>query len=101
GAQVYFADHNRQMKFGDRLTPHFGVYFGKWFSPGIGVRAGIAGFKLVGATQNQSYSTGEVYDASQNLEKQELKYFNIHTDVLFNLTNIFSGYRKDRFYTIS
>jgi len=101
GAQIYFGDHNRQMDFGDRLTPNFELYLGKWFSPGIGVRAGVAGLKAVGATQNQSYATGEIYDASQNLEKQEYKYYHIHTDVLFNLTNIFSGYQKDRFYTVS
>ena len=31
GAQIYFGDHDKQMRFGDRLTPNFEVNFGKWF----------------------------------------------------------------------
>src|SRR5690606_12420634 len=101
GAQFFYGDHNKQMKFGDRLTPAYEFYVGKWFTPGIGVRAAVNGLKNVGVTQNGSHSTGEIYDASQQLEKQEFDYLNIHGDVLFNLTNILSGYKEDRVFTIS
>lgn len=101
GAQMYFGDHNKQMKFSERLSPAYEFYFGKWFSPAIGVRAAVNGLKALGVTQNHSYSTGEVYDASKWLEKQEIKYFNVHADVLFNMSNILSGYRDNRFYNVS
>lgn len=48
GAQMYFGDHDRQMRFGDRITPNFEVNFGKWFTPGIGVRLGVNGYKIKG-----------------------------------------------------
>src|SRR5690606_28481415 len=51
----YYGDHNRQMDLGERVSPAFEFYLGKWFSPGIGVRAGIGGFKIVGVTQNHSH----------------------------------------------
>lgn len=101
GAQIYFGDHNRQMDIGERLTPTYELYLGKWFSPGIGVRLGYGGFKSHGATQNQSHSTGEIYDASQMLEKQEFNYYHIHADALFNLSNILYGFKEDRLYTLS
>lgn len=105
GAQIYFGDHNKQMKLSERLTPNFEFNLGKWFSPGIGVRAGVNGFKIKGVTQNGSHSTGERYEGKPWegywLYNQEFNYFHIHGDVLFNLSNIFSGYKEDRFYTIS
>ncbi|MFD1771623.1 OmpA family protein [Sphingobacterium suaedae] len=105
GAQMYFGDHNKQMKFSERLTPNFELNVGKWFSPGIGVRAGANGYKIKGVTQNGSHSTGQRYDGKPWdgywLSEQEFNYFHLHGDVLFNLTNIFGGYRADRFYNIS
>lgn len=105
GAQLYFGDHDKQMKFSERLTPSFEFNLGKWFSPGIGVRAGVTGFKIKGVTQNGSHSTGVKYSGKPWdgywLYNQEFNYFHLHGDVLFNLANIFSGYRNDRFYSIS
>lgn len=101
GAQIFFSDHDKQLKFGDRLTPGFEFYLGKSFSPGIAVRLAANGYKLKGLTQNGAHSTGEVFDASKRLSKQEFKYYNLHGDVLFNLTNIISGYREDRVYSLS
>jgi len=105
GGQIFFGDHNKQVKFADKLTPNFEFNIGKWFTPGIGVRAGVNGFKIKGATQNGSHSTGERYDGKPWegywLENQEFNYYHIHGDVLFNLTNILAGYKADRFYNVS
>lgn len=38
GGLIFFGDHNMQMKFGDRLSPALDIGFGKWFTPGIGIR---------------------------------------------------------------
>lgn len=105
GGQMYFGDHNKQQEFGDRISPYFQGYIGKWFTPGIGVRAGIDGFKIVGLTQNGSHSTGERYDKipwdGYWLTNQEFNYWHVRGDVMFNLTNIFAGYKPNRFYNVS
>lgn len=101
GAQVYFGDHNKQMKLGERLSPALDVAVGKWFTPGIGVRLMYSGLSAKGATQNGSHSNGEVYDASQKLYKQKFDLANFHGDVLFNLSNLLFGYNEKRFYSLS
>lgn len=101
GAQIFFGDHDKQTKFGDRLTPGFELYLGKSFSPGVAVRLAVNGFKIKGLTQNGAHSTGEVFDAGKRLSKQEFNYYNVHGDVLFNLNNLLSGYKEDRVYTLS
>lgn len=106
GAQIYLGDHDKQAKIGERLTPHFSTYLGKWFSPGLGIRAGASFGKIKGLTQEstQTHSTGERYDGKPWegywLYHQEFKAFHLYADALFNLTNLFGGY-KERFYNIS
>lgn len=105
GAQVYLGDHDRQRKFTERISPAFNLNVGKWFSPVIGVRAGLSGFKIKGLTQNAELSTGDRYEGKPwegyGLYKQEFNYMNINADVLFNLSNLISGYEEYRVYTIS
>lgn len=101
GAQMYFGDHNKQMSFGDRLSPAFDVAVGKWFTPGIGARLVYSGLSINGATQNGSHSNGKVYDASQKLYEQHFNMMNLHGDVLFNLSNLLCGYDEQRFYSLT
>jgi hypothetical protein len=101
GAQMHFSDHNKQMNFGERLSPAFEAYVGKWFSPTVGTRVMFGGFKINGVTQNGTHSTGEVYDAAKRLQKQEINFFYTHADVLFNVTNMLTDYEADRFYNFS
>ena len=97
GALIFFGDHNMQMKFGDRLSPALDIGFGKWFTPGIGVRFMYSGLTIKGATQNGSHSTGKVYDASQWLDEQKFDFMNIHGDVL----NLLCGYNEKRFWSVT
>ena len=101
GALIFFGDHNMQMKFGDRLSPALDIGFGKWFTPGIGVRFMYSGLTIKGATQNGSHSTGKVYDASQWLDEQKFDFMNIHGDVLFNASNLLCGYNEKRFWSVT
>ena len=101
GALIFFGDHNMQMKFGDRLSPALDIGFGKWFTPGIGVRFMYSGLTIKGATQNGSHSTGKVYDASQWLDEQKFDFMNIHGDVLFNASNLLWGYNEKRFWSVT
>lgn len=101
GALIFFGDHNMQMKFGDRLSPALDIGFGKWFTPGIGVRFMYSGLTIKGATQNGSHSTGKVYDASQWLDEQKFDFMNIHGDVLLNASNLLCGYNEKRFWSVT
>ena len=101
GALIFFGDHNMQMKFGDRLSPALDIGFGKWFTPGIGIRFMYSGLTIKGATQNGSHSTGKVYDASQWLDEQKFDFMNIHGDVLFNASNLLCGYNEKRFWSVT
>ena len=101
GGLIFFGDHNMQMKFGDRLSPALDIGFGKWFTPGIGIRFMYSGLTIKCATQNGSHSTGKVYDASQWLDEQKFDFMNIHGDVLFNASNLLCGYNEKRFWSVT
>lgn len=105
GGQVYFGDHDRQASLGDRIAPALDIAVGKWFSPSIGVRLMYSGLSMKGATQSNIHSTGEEVPGKGGsgywLTKQKFNYFNIHADVLFNLSNIICGYNDHRFYNLS
>ena len=127
GAQMYFGDHDKQMRFVDRITPNFEAYFGKWFTPGIGIRLGANGYKIKGVSGwtghnlavapnlnrgnyggfitdwNPATHTGKVYqhaNVGYPLYETEQQYIHAHADVLFNLTQMVCGYNEDRFYSL-
>ena len=104
GAQIYFGDHDKQCKFGDRLAPALDVAVGKWFTPGIGMRLMYSGLKAKGATKHpgdpnfdSAHGTGSPVKggaAPHWLEKQKFDMANFHADVRFNLHNLFGGYKQ-------
>ena len=128
GAQMYFGDHDKQMRFVDRLTPNFELYFGKWFTPGLGIRLGANGYKIKGVSGwtghnlphpsvnyknyagyivdwNPATRTGKVYqhtpaNVGYPLYETEQQYIHAHADVLFNLSQLVCGYNEDRFYSL-
>ena len=106
GAQFMVSDHDRQMDFVDRLSPALDVAFGKWFTPGIGVRFAYSGMNVNGATQlyTGGHSTGEKYDPEhwngKWLHKEEFDYAHLHGDVMFNLSNLFCGFKEKRVWNV-
>jgi outer membrane protein OmpA-like peptidoglycan-associated protein len=103
GAQMYFGDYDKQMSFGDRLTPALDIAVGKWFTPDIGFRLMYSGMEYKGLTLDGSHSTGTLYKTmgKMNLYDQKIKYFHFQGDVMFNLSNILFGYNPTRFYNAS
>lgn len=65
-----------------RGTFGYTAAIGKWFSPGLGLR-----------TKYQGHWMRQV---NTSTDHHTFKYFNIHEDVLFNLSNIFCGYNEKR-----
>ena len=112
GAQTIFGDHDKQLGWGDRITPAFDVAVGKWFTPVIGVRGMASGLSLKGATQSYDKvngSTGafvvgnapigdEQFWLDHHLWSQEFQFVNLHIDVMYNLSNLFCGYKNERIY---
>lgn len=111
GGNVYFGDHDKQAKFGKRISPALDVAVGKWFSPGMGVRLMYSGLSAKGATGRIEsgglvHATGTPvpgweHAAGGELQYQKFKFFNFQADALFNLTNLFGGYKEKRIYNIS
>ena len=129
GGQIYFGDHDKQMRFIDRLDLNLGVKAGKWFTPGLGVRLGVFGGKISGVSgwtahdnaknpsanrgnyqgfvnhatvENGIAKSGDVYEHAYPgypLFETTQKYINIHADVLLNLSNMIGGYNQERFYS--
>lgn len=65
-----------------RGTFGFDVAVGKWFTPGIGLRTKFQGLWSKRVISNSSHKSYE--------------YWNLHEDVMFNLSNIFFGYNEKR-----
>lgn len=105
GGQVYFGDHDRQRKFGERIAPALDIAVGKWFTPGIGVRLMYSGLSAKGATQTGAYQSGGPISgkpwSGYWLSEQKFKFFNFHLDAMFNLMNLIGGYKEDRVYSLS
>lgn len=103
GGQVYFGDHDKQVSFGERISPALDIAVGKWFSPEIGVRLMYNALSAKGATRwGAAHSTGEEVEGwGTGLYKSKFNYFNFQADAMFNLSNIFCGYNEKRVYNCS
>ena len=123
GVNLYMGEHDRQMKFINRLAPAMDVYFGKWFTPSVGFRLAYSGGDAYGATNlltallnntgtpvATDYLTNKFLEANpgykgdgsdhQPLYWQKFHMWNVHADFMVNLMNLFGGY-KERVYSLS
>lgn len=97
GAQVYFGENDNKAQFGKRISPAVDFSVGKWFTPGMGLRLTYSGLSAKGASYEMgAYSSGK--KNSKGLYEQKWDMMYLHGDVLFNLTDMFCGY-KERVYS--
>lgn len=79
---------------GQGASPKAGVavdaFVGKWITPTVGVRAGWRGLKD-GASAKDGYTIAD----------EKFNYNSAHVDLLWNLSNLFSGYKETRTWNIS
>lgn len=105
GGQMLFGDHEKEMKFGDRISPALDIAFGKWITPEVGVRLMFTGWRLNGATQTDELSDGGAIDGKPWygywLTDQKINYMNLHGEVMFNLSNLLCGYNEKRIWNVS
>ena len=122
GVNQYLGEHDRYMKFMNRLAPAMDIYFGKWFTPSIGFRVAYSGGEGYGATNvdTEFVNTNNVAILPDYLSKnylsehpeykgdgtdykglywQKFHMWNIHADFMLNLMNLCGGY-KERVYNL-
>ena len=103
GPQVFFGDHDRQRRFGERISPALDIAVGKWLTPGIGLRLMYSGLYAKGATQNGVFESGGHIKGKPWegywLNESKFDFMNLHLDLMFNFTNIFCGYNPSRIYS--
>lgn len=97
GVNLYFGDYDHDGSFSDRLAPALDINLGKWITPSVGLRAQFTGLKVKGYSRTEgAYTHGGV--DSDNLFPKQFKFFSIHGDVLWNVSNAIGGFRSDRFW---
>lgn len=79
---------------GNGASPKAGVavdaFVGKWITPTVGVRMGWKGLKD-GVSAKDEYTIAD----------EKFTYNSAHVDLLWNLSNLFSGYKETRTWNIS
>lgn len=109
GPQVFFGDHDRQRKFGERISPALDVAIGKWITPSVGLRLMYSGLYAKGAAQDLGpneqgpFSTGtQLPDYNKNwCRESKFDFMNLHFDVMFDLCNMIGGYNPNRVYSFT
>lgn len=115
--RMLMGEDDASLSFGKRLKPGFSVTAGKWLHPDFGVRLNFGGSRLKGwnagatglyahdyAWVDKSDPVQEYWNRkgvdTKNGYRQDLKYYELNADFLFDLYNIFtSNNRLDRRWT--
>lgn len=107
GGDIYFGEHDRQMKLKHRIAPAMDVYVGMWVNSWFGARIAYTGgraFGLTNADTGKMFSTGNVYSNppgdSKGLFWQEFDFFSVRADAMFDLINVFAEDNNEKIYTL-
>jgi outer membrane protein OmpA-like peptidoglycan-associated protein len=97
GVQVLYGEHDNVAAFGKRLTPALDFSLGKWITPTIGVRGQFAGFSAKGLAGSALAKFKEGASSEHTgYWDEKFSFFNLHGDLLWNISNSIGGYRADR-----
>ena len=103
GVGMMMSSFDRHEHFGHRLGAKADVFVGKWFSPLLGLRAGMDYEQIKGATWTGNYAALGYRNWPRQLDggkyvPQHFNNFGFVGDVLFNVSNWLVGYKPHRFY---
>lgn len=98
GIGMYFSPNDSYRDWKDRWEPSASLYVGKWFSPIIGLRAGVNWLKVKGLSDVKG--NGNLYDEPMVDGKYKQKFVHIGPvfDAMINVTNWWCGYHPGRKY---
>lgn len=99
GAGVYFSHGDSKRDLKDRFAPAAGLYVGKWFSPIIGLRAGVHFLESKGLSEVKT-APGVLLNEPMvdGMYKQKFLEVGPVFDAMVNLTNWWCGYKPGRVY---
>ena len=102
GANILFSHLDSKRNLADRFAPNAGIWVGKWFSPIIGLRAGVNWSRIKGVGVAGSYGEA-TYEPRIDGKYYKTKHndFTPMVDVMLNLTNWWCGYKPNRVYNAS
>lgn len=103
GVGLMMSPYDRHEHFGHRLGAKADFFVGKWFSPLLGLRAGMDYEQIKGATWTGNYAALGYRSWPRQLDggkyvPQHFNNFGFVGDVLFNVSNWLVGYKPHRFY---
>lgn len=93
GVNYYHGENDSYGSFGKRLAPAVDLSIGKWVTPSVGVRLQYSGLEAKGWT---NYKSQYAKDADGSMFKEKFEVMNLHADVMWNISNAFSGYKETR-----
>ena len=79
------------------VAPSIDANFGKWITPSVGMRMGYQGISTK-VWANEPTVLGPELDADKGMYAQKFGYMYFHGDLLWNISNAFSGYKETRFW---
>ena len=92
GANLLFSHLDSERKLADRFAPTAGIWVGKWFSPIIGLRAGVNWARIKGVGEDGSYGQATLDPTIKGrYYKTKHNDFTPMVDVMLNLTNWWCG----------
>ena len=97
GGQILFGEHDNVASIKERLAPAIDVSLGKWITPSIGLRGQLAGITAKGIVKSAAakFIVGTSADHAGYFD-EKFSFFNLHGDLLWNISNTIAGYRNDR-----
>ena len=82
-----------------RVAPALDINVGKWFTPSVGARVGYSGLRANGWVNSSTVYATE-FNESKNMFKEKVNFAYVHGDVMWNISNAFSGYKETRFWNV-
>ena len=99
GVNLYMGDFDNHRSFTNRLAPNFNLYVGKWFTPGLGLRAEYSGLSWKGATPDKNGAfTG--HGGHKGWYNQKGNFGHAHVDVMFNILEMVTRHNPGRRYSV-
>lgn len=104
GANVFFSNHDRAAKFGQRIGASANIYAGKWFTPVWGFRFGVSAQIARGATnadglfRDPHHGPLTISGHDEPLYPERLATLGPKVELMLSLTNWLCGYNPSRLY---